>query len=179
MSIQIVTLNELQGEQKKQIIASVNEIFFLSSSKKEFASQEAKAAFLKRWCGDYQEFFAGEFFVAMEGEKVMGYLSGCSDSLSAEPRLSVPGYSIFHDQFENFPAHLHINFHPDARGKGLGSVLVLHYMKVLKQNGIKGLHLVTSPDAKNVSFYERLGFNHTVTREFKEMPLYFMGSILG
>lgn len=178
MSISIHKLSEFSGEKKEAVIKAVEEIFFLSSSLKSFSSEERRLAFLKRWCGDYITLYPEEFFVALEGDKVLGYLSGCSNSLKAETILTVPGFSVFHDQFETFPAHLHINFHPDARGKGLGSELVTHYMKVLKQNGIKGLHLVTSPDALNVNFYLRLGFTHTVTRDFNNMPLYFMGSLL-
>jgi len=114
----------------------------------------------------------------MEEGKVLGYLTGCSDSIRAMNELSVPGFAIFHDLFLAFPAHLHINFHPDARGKGLGSILMNHYMNFLKLNNVMGVHLITSPDAQNVSFYSRLGFEKTETREFNGMPLYFMGCVL-
>ncbi len=176
MSFSIVTLKEINFQ--KDIMKQVEEIFFLSTSKKTFESEEKRLNFFKRWCGDYQTHYPEEFFVVLEGEKVLGYLSGCQDSFAALERLDVPGFSVFKDSFLTFPAHLHINFHPDARGKGLGSLLVEHYMKVLKGQGIKGLHLVTSPEAMNVNFYLRLGFTHTVTKEFKGSNLYFMGAIL-
>ncbi len=176
--LEIKTLSELNSSQKESILLQIENIFFESSSLKSFSSPERKAAFYKRWCGDYQSLYPGEFFIALEGEKVLGYLSGCSDSNQAAKMIEVPGFLVFQDLFNRFPAHLHINFHPDARGKGLGSILVEHYKKFLCDNNIVGLHLVTSPGAQNVSFYERLHFLFSETREFNSMPLYFMGCIL-
>lgn len=176
--IEIVTLDVLTPSQKVEALMQVEDIFFLSSSKKTFESVEKRQTFYKKWCGDYQTMYPEEFFIAMEEGKVLGYLSGCSDSNRAMNELSVPGFAIFHDLFMPFPAHLHINFHPDARGKGLGSILMNHYMKFLKLNNVMGIHLVTSPGAQNVSFYQRLGFNKTETREFNGVPLYFMGCVL-
>lgn len=176
--LEIVSLHNLVGSQREEILGQIEEIFFEASSKKTFLSPEKKAAFFKRWCGDYEHYFPEEFFIAMDGPKVLGYLSGCSDSARAMNELSVPGFAVFHDLFSAFPAHLHINFHPDARGRGLGSLLVKHYMNYLKLGNVMGVHLVTSPDAQNVSFYERLGFSTVHTREFNEMPLYFMGCVL-
>lgn len=176
--IEIVTLDNLNAAEKEVLILQVEEIFFLSSSLKAFSSEEKRKAFYKRWCGDYQTLYPEEFFIAMEEGKVLGYLTGCSDSTRAMNEVSVPGYAIFHDLFLAFPAHLHINFHPDARGKGLGSILMNHYMNFLKLNNVMGVHLITSPDAQNVSFYDRLGFVKTDIREFNGMPLYFMGCVL-
>ncbi len=176
--LEIRTLSSFDENEVTDILGQIEFIFFESSSLKSFSSPERKAAFYKRWCSDYQSFYPEEFFVAMEGPKVMGYLSGCSDSTRALNEVSVPGFAVFHDLFQSYPAHLHINFHPEARGKGLGSILVKHYMNFLKLNNVMGLHLITSPDAQNVSFYQRLGFNKTETREFNGMQLYFMGSVL-
>lgn len=176
--IEIVSLDSLNADQKEMALTKVEEIFFLSSSLKSFSSEERRQAFYKRWCGDYQTLYPEEFFIAMEEGKVLGYLSGCSDSTRAMNELSVPGYAVFQDLFLAFPAHLHINFHPDARGKGLGSILMNHYMSYLKLNNVMGVHLITSPDAQNVSFYQRLGYSRTETREFNERPLHFMGRVL-
>lgn len=176
--IEILALKDLDTDSKEVILNKVEEIFFLSSSLKTFSSIERRQAFYKRWCGDYQNLYPEEFFIVMEEGKILGYLSGCSDSTRAMNEVSVPGYAIFQDLFLAFPAHLHINFHPDARGKGLGSILINHYMSWLKINNVMGVHLVTSPNAQNVSFYLRLGFTKTETRSFNEMPLYFMGRIL-
>lgn len=173
--IKIIKLSDCLGEEKAKILSQVEDIFFLSSSRKEFLSLEKRNAFYKRWCGDYQSLYADEFFLAVEDDKVLGYLSGCSDSLSALSVVSVPGFSVFQDLFKNFPAHLHINFHPDSRGRGLGSLLMNYYMFYLREKKVRGVHLITSPNVKNVSFYDRLGFNYTETRDFNDTPLYFMG----
>ena len=176
--IEIKKLSDLNSTEKEKALEEIEYIFFVSSSKKEFSSPEHKASFYKRWCGDFQTLYPHEFFLAMVDRRVLGYLSGCSNSSKALSEISVPGYEVFQDLFNKFPAHLHINFHPDARGKGLGSVLVNHYKEVLRAQKNPGLHLITSPTAQNVSFYERLGFTHTETRDFNGSPLHFMGCIL-
>ena len=176
--VEIKKLSDLNTAEADLVIQQVENIFFESSSLKTFSSLEKKAAFYKRWCGDYQSLYPQEFFIAMEDGKVLGYLSGCSDSVKAANIIEVPGFKVFQDLFNRFPAHLHINFHPDARGRGLGSILVEHYKKFLRDNNIVGLHLVTSPGVQNVSFYERLNFTFTETRELNSMPLYFMGCVL-
>ncbi len=178
----IFTLDTITDEnQKNDLIEQIKNIFYLSSSLKEFSSPERKIAFFKRWCGDYITLYPEEFFIVTDKQspkKVLGYLSGCADSTRALTVLEVPGFEVFSELFSEYPAHLHINFHPDARGKGLGSKLVLAYADVLKKKNIHGLHLVTSPEAANIPFYERLGFDHQVRKDFNQMKLLFMGKIL-
>lgn len=175
--IEIITLESLNDE-KAVILQQVKDIFFLSSSIKEFSTPEKKEAFFKKWCGDYITFFPQLFFIMKEEEKVLGYLSGCLNSLEASLVLEIPGYDLFADQFEMFPAHLHINFHPDCRGRGLGSVLVDHFCQQLKLTCARGVHLITSKTSPNVSFYRRLRFNVEIEREFNHSELFFMGRIL-
>jgi ribosomal protein S18 acetylase RimI-like enzyme len=174
----ILKLSELSLDQKTIVLEAVEEIFFLSSSIKEFSTPERKRAFYKRWCEDYQTLYPENFLVIMSEDRILGYLSGCLDTLKSLEVLSVPGLNVFQDLYNDFPAHFHINFHPDARGKGLGSVLVRHFIDSLLLKEVVGVHLITSPDAQNVNFYERLGFNQTHTRDFNNMPLHFMGRLL-
>lgn len=175
--IQIKKLSSLQNSspEYEDIISQIRDIFFLSTSIKEFSSDERKEAFFKKWCGDFIRLFPESFYLMMEEKKLLGYLSGCLDSTAAKALLEVPGYDVFSDQFNDFPAHLHINFHPDCRGRGLGSHLVMAFIADLESQKIRGVHLVTSPDAKNVSFYQRLGFTHKVVRTFNSSSLLFMG----
>lgn len=172
----VTTLAKIKN--KEEILLQIEDIFFEATSKKEFSSLELKAAFYKRWCKDYQTFYPEEFFVMIEDSKVLGYLSGCSQSTASLSILDVPGLPVFADLFNSFPAHLHINFHSSVRGKGLGSLLVKTFIEQLKENHCKGLHLITSPNAHNISFYERLGFNYRVEREFNGMELLFMGILI-
>lgn len=177
--IDIFTLNSI-GEEKiyEDLVSQVQFIFYASSSLKDFSSPERKQSFFKRWCGDYMTLYPDQFFIMKEGNKVLGYLSGCSDSLAALSVVEVPGFSLFKDLFLKYPAHFHINFHPECRGRGLGGQLANNFCNSLKVKGINGLHLVTSPDALNISFYRRLGFNVEVKREFNQKDLLFMGKEL-
>ncbi len=163
---------------KKKILLEIENIFFEASSKKEFTSADHKLAFYNSWCGDYITLYPDDFFVMSDTDQVLGYLSGCGHSQNASLILKVPGFEVFSDLFGQYPAHLHINFHSCSRGLGLGSELIKAYIIYLKEKKIHGLHLITSPNALNVSFYRRLGFNHEVQREYKGMELLFMGAIL-
>ena len=177
--VEFTTINSIKDSiLKENFIAQITAIFYMSSSIKEFSSEERRAAFFKRWCGDYLSLYPNDFYLMFEGEKVLGYLCLCIDSTKALKELEVPGFDLFSDQFITYPAHLHINFHPDCRGRGLGSQLVLHCIAELKKSHICGLHLVTSPDAQNVSFYQRLGFNYQLIRPFNQHDLLFMGMVL-
>ena len=177
--VEFVTIGSISDVNlKNNFIEQMKAIFYMSSSIKEFSSEERKAAFYKRWCGDYLRLYPEVFFIMYEDQKVLGYLCLCLNSARAESELEVPGFSTFSDQFVQFPAHLHINFHPDSRGRGLGSQLMQHCIDILIKSNICGLHLVTSPDSKNVTFYQRLGFNHQVVRTFNQSQLLFMGKDL-
>jgi GNAT superfamily N-acetyltransferase len=177
--IKILKINTLEDQMElEDIIFQVKSIFYASSSLKDFSTPERKEAFFKRWCGDYISIFPEHFTLMIEDKKVLGYLSGCVDSSKAISVLEVPGFNLFNDLFATYPAHFHINFHPDSRGRGLGSQLVEGYCQDLREQGISGVHLVTSPGAANIIFYQRLGFSHEVQREFNQMTLLLMGRLL-
>lgn len=177
--IEIVKLNSISDEKiKEQYILQVKNIFYLSSSIKEFSSEERKIAFFKRWCGDYITHYPEQFFIMKEEQKVLGYICSCNDSVSAGHILEVPGYNVFADQFDSFLAHFHINFHPDCRGRGLGGQLVEALCEDLHSKAISGVHIVTSPNAHNVSFYRKNGFSFELKRDFNNNSLLFMGKKL-
>lgn len=177
--IEIIKLIDIKSSEiREHVVDQIKSIFYMSSSLKEFSSEEKKKAFFKRWCGDYIEHYPDEFFLMMEGDQLKGYLSGCLNSKSAALILEVPGYNIFSDLFDQFPAHLHINFHSSCRGRGLGTLLIEKFCDELKLKGMAGVHLVTSPGAANISFYLRSGFSHEVQRERGPMRLLFMGKYL-
>lgn len=61
--------------------------------------------------------------------------------------------------FRDYPAHLHINIHPDYRRHGLGKRLVNRLCEHLKENAVSGLHLaVGAENSKAIAFYEKYGF---------------------
>lgn len=165
---------------KQSDLDAIREIFFLSTSVKTFTSEEHRESFFKRWCGDYIAFYPEQFYVMRDGDnkKILGYLSGCKNSMESLEKLNIPGFETFKDHFLLYPAHLHINFHPDCRGLGLGSKLVEHYCQELRRDNICGVHLVTSPNAANITFYRRSQFVFEDVRVFGKNQLLFMGSKL-
>jgi len=176
MKVEIVKYNNLSSLEDK-VIPSIKEIFFLSSSKKEFRDQEHKEAFFNRWCGGYLTHYPDWFYLLMVEEEILGYLAGAIDSHEVVEKLKVPGLEVFLDLYDLYPAHLHINFHPKSRGLGLGSLLVNNFINEIK-NISPGCHLITSPNERNVEFYRRLGFVDEFTRKKGDYPLLFLGKKL-
>ena len=174
----ICTVNEISEVHKIEILNSIRNIFFEASSVKEFKDQESKELFFKRWCGDYITHYPQYFYLMFEDNKLLGYLSGCLNTNESMSVLNVPGVTLFSDLYEDYPAHLHINFSAECRGKGLGSILVGHFLDKCRLKQIKGVHLITSFDAKNVTFYRRLGFNKEFPRPHSNFTQLFMGIIV-
>ncbi len=174
----IEVFSELSETRQFEVLLAIKEIFFLSTSKKKFDSDEQQEEFFNKWCGDYLKIYPDLFFLVFNSEnKLLGYLSGALNTIESLELMRVPGVKNFIHLYKKFPAHLHINFHPDSRGQGIGSLLVKHYLVFLKSRGVLGVHLITSPDALNVSFYERLGFVHTEIYSTPQMELMFMGRL--
>ncbi|MCY3413406.1 MAG: GNAT family N-acetyltransferase [Candidatus Heimdallarchaeota archaeon] len=73
----------------------------------------------------------------------------------------------------SYPAHLHINLHPDIQGRGIGGKLLQMFETKLKEKGITGLHLGTSNyNHHALTFYEKHGFSiysRTPTLFWKEL----------
>ncbi len=63
-------------------------------------------------------------------------------------------------EISEYPAHLHINLLAPTRGQGLGRRLINIYEDLLRQRGVKGLHLVTSSLNEGAdAFYAATGFD--------------------
>lgn len=61
--------------------------------------------------------------------------------------------------YSTYPAHLHINIHPDSQRQGLGHLLVDRLLSHLEEKGIKGLHLIVAiNNQKGIGFYRKYGF---------------------
>jgi ribosomal protein S18 acetylase RimI-like enzyme len=162
-------------------LPQIEEIFFLSTSQKEWTSSEARQKFFHNWTDLY--FQNPDVLIAIDPtdrQVALGYLTGCRDSSKFREILerNIPSQLVFQDQFDRFPAHFHINCHPRARGHGVGTSLIKKYEDLLFKAQISGLHLVTSPTAQNVNFYQKLNFTEQLTRVWREAPLLFMGKKL-
>ncbi|MCB0377462.1 MAG: GNAT family N-acetyltransferase [Bdellovibrionales bacterium] len=157
---------------------NVRDIFFLTTKKKTFLSIEAKNSFYERWMSFYLKGIdSGVLLAINEVDQVCGYLSYCIDSKRAKFYFShwLSYYDLFEDLYAQYPAHLHINAHPDFQGQGVGKTLVHSLIQRLQEAGGCGLHLVTDPDANNVQFYKKMGFLETFCRQINGQDYLFMG----
>lgn len=159
-----------------QSLTEIREIFFACSSKKEFTSQEEKELFFQEWTSYYFKKLSSHIVVAKDEETncITGYLTG-------DPHTEI-GHHDYYELFKNdlkcYPAHLHINCHPKTQGKGIGRRLIESYVEKLKSKNIEGVHIITTVDASNVAFYEKMGFDYKQEKPWKGTPLLFMGKKL-
>src|SRR5690606_39065913 len=91
---------------------------------------------------------------AVDGDKVLGYLAVCPDTLSFLEKRPLQSLMLFKDYYREYPAHLHMNTHPSARGQGIGSKLIEHAQGRLAEMGLAGWHLMTTEGERNVEFYK-------------------------
>jgi len=146
-------------------------------------------SFADVWTGYYTDREPESAFVAVEGDAVVGYLVGCADTARAPSAAGAivrqmlrrqlvlrPGTAGFfwrsiwdtlrdgrvpsgelHDP--RWPAHLHINLLPAARGHGAGRGLMTAWLGRLRQLGVPGCHLGTMAENTNaIRFFESVGF---------------------
>lgn len=137
-------------------------------------SSETNMELLYRYLEVYFE--KGEFALCLVNKKVIGYCCfALTDSLFVELN---PYYRLFSEELSSYPYHLHINFHPNWQGKGVGSELIHFVSEQLILRKAKGLHLVTATSARNVSFYLRNGFEHLHRKNFNQAKLSFLSKAL-
>jgi ribosomal protein S18 acetylase RimI-like enzyme len=154
-----------------QLMAELDAIFFEASNTKSFASDEARAAFRERWFGRYLEQHSQWAYIAQDPSgAVAGYLVGAID----EPT----GFDDFISAAQAFPAHLHVNLAPKFRSRGIGAQLIEAFVADAARAGVKGVHVVTSSDARNVRFYDRVGFKPRATTNVNGHELAFLGRAL-
>jgi len=61
--------------------------------------------------------------------------------------------------YRAYPAHLHINIHPDYQRRGIGHLLVRRLLDHLAEQGIPGVHLIVGADNRTgIGFYRKYGF---------------------
>lgn len=60
---------------------------------------------------------------------------------------------------DRWPAHLHIDLLPEARGDGVGRALMTRWLDALRADGIAGCHLTTWAENDGaIAFFEAMGF---------------------
>lgn len=147
-----------------------------------------RESFADLFSGYYTDREPESALVAESGGRVVGYLLGCVDSERATPPEAVlrrhlllrgialrPGTAGFfwrsiRDVFRDgsppqelrdprWPAHLHIDLLPEARGRGVGAALMRRWLEHLAGLGAPGCHLGTFHENRNaIGFFERMGF---------------------
>lgn len=128
---------------------------------------DEREAFGEHWIGPYRELRPDWTWVAVVDKKVIGYLTGCPDTLSFEKeRRRVfqpqPDSREFFPQavrlslWTEHPAHLHMNVSADHRGFGTGAALLRTFFSELRKAGVPSAHVICGPSA--APFWERMAF---------------------
>jgi len=156
----------------------VREIFFDSSTRKNFKDQVEKDLFEWKYLGFYLHQYPSFCFIAEFAGKILGYVVGASETWTDELIKIQPHLECFKGYFSEYPAHLHINCHADARGKGVGSELMCRIICEFNILFAPGLHIMTGVDSSNREFYRKLGFDFEVLENFNGHPIVLMGKKL-
>lgn len=165
--MEIKLYQDLNQEQKSQVL----EIYKLTTSS---ADKDIKYKYF-----DYYLENSSEFFLVAVDDRVEGYVCGQNSTLDHYDLLDLHTYlDLFRSDIEKFPAHLHINVHPRAQGKGVGSKLMTSFENLLKTKDTTGVHIVTLDGEENMSFYTARGFDHQSKLEFQGKTLVLMGKLL-
>ncbi|WP_295820259.1 GNAT family N-acetyltransferase [uncultured Deinococcus sp.] len=161
--------------------------FFGQSAQVYFPDQ---ALFGALWTGPYVQGTGAGSFVAERAGEVVGYVLGAPEhdryrqalirvvarqvirrrptsatlrSLRYLWRAAL--YPSPHADWRAFPAHLHLNLLPAARGAGAGRRLLEAHLSVLGGLGVPGVQLsTTTENVAALGLYRRLGFEVLETR---------------
>ena len=173
--MKIIKLDELSLPDLSEVI----KVFFQTSSVHSFSTDEDKELFLYRYFGYYQEHYPQFFFVAIEGDKPVGYICGSDSSFEDKDLLRLqPQVEYFEAECVGYPAHLHININPEYHGKGIGRKLMDIFHDTLSDHKVAGLHIVTTPKSDNVKFYRACGFDFECMKTINEIELLFMAKLI-
>lgn len=156
----ICRLLDLSQTAQAGALTAVSRIFFAASGVQTFSDDAAKAAFRQRWLGRYLDHDVAHVYVAIASDgSICGYLVGSFDDPARVTRFSdIAFFADFAHLTLSFPAHLHVNLDATARSCGIGSRLVEAFVAAARAARLPGVHVVTGKGARNVAFYERLGF---------------------
>ena len=160
--------------------------FFGDSAARYFP---APRLFALLWVGPYFHGAGQAGYVAEQGSRVLGYVLGAPEPgryrralwrvingglwrawPAPEPLLRCLAYlgraarfPPAHADWDTYPAHLHLNLLPGARGHHLGERLLRTHLAALTAAGIPGVQLsTTSENRAALGLYRKLGF-HVVT----------------
>jgi GNAT superfamily N-acetyltransferase len=154
----------------------IKKIFFASSSRQNFKTEAERESFWQNWTAYYFTHEPQLIEVIESGGHLIGYLTGCRDTLSAAVHFRWQmSFGLFADLWARYPSHLHMNLSAEARGHGHGKVLIQRFCQTAGHLSACGVHIVTSPSERNVGFYRQAGFDFAIERDFNGARLLFMG----
>lgn len=175
----VLRLADLDGQPDCAAIAmaEISAIFFEASGR-TFTDAASKNAFHDLWLGQYLRHDRGHIWLAVQpsaggtGGRVIGYLAGSRANPAQDPRFAaLPYFAELAEPCRRYPAHLHINLAPAERGRGFGGRLIEAFSATLREACEPGVHVVTGANARNVSFYRRLGFDEVARCTWNGRPL--------
>lgn len=163
---------------RERLIPVIDVIFYDSSNTKTFASAAEREAFRERWLGRYLERAPQWAYLAIASDgSVAGYLVGSvANETEDAATANIPEFATL---VSDYPAHLHVNLAAPFRNRGIGRDLIDAFAADAAGAGARGVHIVTSADARNVRFYERAGFRGIARTSIGGREQLFMGRRLG
>jgi ribosomal protein S18 acetylase RimI-like enzyme len=191
-TISVFTAEELSREVNAQPGAALRigaeSIFWETANTTVFASGDERNAFREKYFGYYLDTEPEHFLIAAADgtpPTALGYVCGVADTRRHRALYRLADHvAVFDDLYGEYPAHLHINLTAASRGHGLGTRLLEEFGERMAAAGAGGVHLVTSPGARNVAFYRRAGFTREEERTLEgiggdqEFSLLFLGKRL-
>jgi len=159
----IIPLTGKDTVEQARLIREATKIFFETANIKVFESQSAEDAFYQRWFGNYLKTDPASFLLAVdENGAAIGYLAGCLDSFSEAARIIISDISFYTPAFcsalRDHPSHFHINVKPGYQGKGVGRQLISGFIQLCRDQGSRGIHVVTGAKSRAVDFYRTCAF---------------------
>ena len=143
--------------------------------------------FADLWIAPYFDGYGCCSFVAEDGGEVVGYIVGSCDTRAYQRhmarrslrlvgrwlrgRYSALGQSVRFllrsarypgpsAPWRTYPAHLHVNLLPVARGQGLGRALLEAFLTCLEARGVRGVQLSTTVENEAaLGLYRACGFH--------------------
>ncbi len=177
MNFTVECLSDLPSEFASQAIERALEIFYETSARSEFKTQQDRIDFEHKYFRSYLDHPDLVFFARRQNQ-IAGYLLGAIRTTEAHYQLN-PYLLEFRSEIDrHFPSHLHINLTQSARGSGTGSLLMSAFEDRIRQEGSVGVHIVTSASARNVDFYAKNGFDSIQTAENGDSKILLMGKRL-
>lgn len=148
---------------------------------------ERHDAFGRLWIDPYRRWTPERAYVAREGGRVVGYLTGCGSTASflfwsglLGPRPALGANLLFPKTLLarllwSYPAHLHVNVREGHRG-GVGRALVERFERDAADGGAAGVHIFCGEPP--LGFYRKLGYAELGRVALGERSIFALGKSL-